>query len=76
LQELCDGVPAGVGGQGAPIGGLRDKDVIRLSSFGYEHINMLGRYAFMLPEMVARGELRPLRDPRSAGDHPDEPTLT
>jgi hypothetical protein len=24
---------------------------------------MLGRYAFTIPEMVARGELRPLRDP-------------
>ena len=24
---------------------------------------MLGRYAFILPEPVARGELRPLRDP-------------
>jgi len=28
------------------------------------HINMLGRHSFILPEAVARGELRPLRDPR------------
>ena len=28
---------------------------------------MLGRYAFTLPDTVARGELRPLRDPRVAG---------
>jgi hypothetical protein len=33
----------------------------RLSPLGHEHINMLGRYAFILPEPVARGELRPLR---------------
>ena len=35
-----------------------------------------GRYAFTLPETVARGELRPLRDPRASGDEPDEPALT
>jgi hypothetical protein len=35
---------------------------------GFEHINMLGRYAFTLPEPIARGELRPLRDPSQAGD--------
>ena len=29
--------------------------------------NMLGRYAFTLPDAVARGELRPLCDPRTAG---------
>ncbi len=52
------------------------KDAARLSPLGHEHINMLGRYAFTLPDTVARGELRPLRDPRSAGDKPDEPTLT
>ena len=55
---------------------VRDEDVARLSPLGYEHINMLGRYVFTLPETVARGGLRPLRDPRSAADEPDEPTLT
>lgn len=54
---------------------VRDEDVARLSPLGFEHINMLGRYAFTLPETVARGELRPLRDP-SAADEPDEPALT
>jgi hypothetical protein len=34
---------------------------------GFKHVNMLGRYAFTLPDTVARGELRPLRDPRVAG---------
>jgi hypothetical protein len=41
--------------------------VARLSPLGFKHINMLGRYAFTLPETVARGELRPLRDPNAAG---------
>ena len=40
-----------------------DEDVARLSPLGHDHINMLGRYAFTLPARVARGELRPLRDP-------------
>jgi hypothetical protein len=47
---------------------VRDKDRGRLSPLGFEHINGLGRYAFILPDTVARGELRPLRDPRIAGD--------
>jgi hypothetical protein len=33
----------------------------RLSPFGHEHINMLGRYSFAVPDAVTRGELRPLR---------------
>jgi TnpA family transposase len=47
---------------------VRDKDVARLSPLGHEHINMLGRYAFILPEVVARGELRPLRLPTAVGE--------
>ena len=46
---------------------VRPEDVARLSPLGPKHINMLGRYAFTLPEMVSRGELRPLRDPTKAG---------
>ncbi len=49
---------------------VRPEDVARLSPLGFKHINMLGRYAFTLPDMVARGELRPLRDPNASG--PDE----
>src|SRR6202045_3178593 len=45
---------------------VRPEDVARLSPLGLKHINMLGRYAFTLPDFVARGELRPLRDPRMA----------
>src|SRR5215210_1752854 len=51
---------------------VRDDDVARLSPLGHEHINMLGRYAFSLPEAVARGELRPLRDPSQADDDTGE----
>ncbi len=55
---------------------VRDEDVARLSPLGFEHINMLGRYAFTLPEPVARGELRPLRDPNTAAGDTDEPGAT
>ncbi len=48
--------------------GVRDEDVGRLSPLGFDHINMLGRYAFVLPDTVARGELRPLRNPSLAND--------
>lgn len=47
---------------------VRDEDVARMSPLGHEHINMLGRYAFILPEVVARGELRPLRLPTAVGE--------
>lgn len=40
---------------------VNEEDVVRLSPFIRDHINMLGRYSFSLPEEVARGELRPLR---------------
>jgi Tn3 transposase DDE domain len=42
---------------------VKDEDVARLSPLGHEHINMLGRYTFTLPDVVARGKLRPLRNP-------------
>ena len=47
---------------------VRDEDVARLSPLGHEHINMLGRYAFTLPDQVARGELRPLRTGTALSD--------
>jgi len=47
---------------------VREEDVARLSPFVHErHINLLGRYSFAVPEAVARGELRPLRDPSDVG---------
>jgi TnpA family transposase len=42
---------------------VRDEDVARLSPLIHAHINMLGRYSLAMPETVARGELRPLRNP-------------
>jgi TnpA family transposase len=47
---------------------MEPTDVARLSPLCFEHINLLGHYAFALPESVAHGALRPLRQP---GD-PDE----
>jgi Tn3 transposase DDE domain len=46
---------------------VRAEDVARLSPLGLKHVNMLGRSAFTLPDMVARGELGPLLDPTKAG---------
>ena len=40
---------------------LSPEDEARLSAFGHEHLNMLGRYSFTVSEAVARGEMRPLR---------------
>jgi TnpA family transposase len=39
------------------------EDIARLSPLEHRHINFLGQYSFSLAEPVARGELRPLRDP-------------
>ena len=33
---------------------VRSEDEARLSPFGHEHINMLGRYSFSAPESIAR----------------------
>jgi hypothetical protein len=41
---------------------VRPEDEARLSPFAHDHINMLGRYSFAVPEAVARGELRSLRN--------------
>jgi hypothetical protein len=52
LQRLCaEGVK------------VASADVARLSPLVHKHINFQGRYSFALSESVARGELRPLRDP-------------
>ena len=42
---------------------IRDEDVARLSPLVFDHINLLGRYAFSVPDSVARGQPRPLRNP-------------
>jgi TnpA family transposase len=45
---------------------IRNEDVARLSPLMHKHINFLGRYSFHIPDCIARGELRPLRDPSEA----------
>ncbi|WNF36613.1 hypothetical protein RJD24_19695 [Bacillaceae bacterium IKA-2] len=35
-------------------------DIQRLSPFGYEHINIMGKYSFILPEEIEHGGLRSL----------------
>jgi hypothetical protein len=47
---------------------VKTEDVARLSPLVFEHINLLGRYAFSVPDSVQRGELRPLRSPLDALD--------
>jgi hypothetical protein len=42
---------------------VRDEDVSPLSPTIHKHINLMGKYSFVMPEAVARGELRPLRNP-------------
>jgi TnpA family transposase len=45
---------------------IQPADIARLSPLVFDHINLLGRYAFSVPESVIRGELRPLRRPEDA----------
>ena len=40
-------------------------DIARVSPLLFKHINFLGRYAFNLPQAIADGALRPLRNPNS-----------
>lgn len=39
---------------------MLDEDVARLSPFVRQHLNVHGKYSFLLPDLV--GGLRPLRD--------------
>ena len=45
---------------------LRPEDIERLSPLGTRHINLEGKYHFTLPETVAQGQHRPLRQPASS----------
>jgi TnpA family transposase len=47
---------------------VKSEDVLRLSPLGHSHIHMLGRYQFLLPDLVQQGKLRSLRDPNNADD--------
>ena len=44
---------------------ISDADIARVSPLLFKHINFLGRYAFDLPQAIAEGALRPLRNPNS-----------
>lgn len=50
--------------QGFPV---LEADVPHLNPHVHDHINMLGRYSFAVPEAVIRGELRALRNPIDDG---------
>jgi hypothetical protein len=45
---------------------LEKLDLARISPLVFDHINLLGRYSFSLPDSVQRGQLRPLRNPSEA----------
>ncbi len=47
---------------------VEDADVERRSPLIHDHINLLGRYCFTNPDNLGGGQLRPLRDPRTAED--------
>lgn len=44
-------------------------DEARLSPLLPEHVHMLGKYDFTLPDEIARGLLRPLCDPDSLEEY-------
>jgi hypothetical protein len=43
-------------------------DIAHLSPLIWRHLNFLGRYDFLLPDIVMNGGLMPLRNPTSAWD--------
>lgn len=45
---------------------VKAEDLARLSPLVFDHINLLGRYSFSLPDSVQHGHLRPLRNPSEA----------
>ncbi|MGH3198043.1 MAG: Tn3 family transposase [Streptosporangiaceae bacterium] len=53
--------------QGHPV---LEEDVVRLSPLTRKHLNVLGRYSFVLPELPEG--LRPLRDPNNADEDEDD----
>jgi TnpA family transposase len=45
-----------------------ESDEASLSPLVNDHMNTLGKYLFVLPDLVAQGHLRPLRNPSDDGD--------
>ncbi len=65
MEEMCGALPQ------------RDmtivpEDVERLSSLGYDHINLLGRYTFSLAEEIRQGAFHPLREPEETEQEREE----
>jgi TnpA family transposase len=54
--------------QGYPV---LEEDVARLSPFVREHLNVIGKYNFALPDL-GEGGIRPLRDPDADDDGPSD----
>jgi hypothetical protein len=47
---------------------IQPEDVERLSPLVHHHIHLDGRYSFSLPEPLAQGGLRQLRDPNDSAE--------
>ena len=47
---------------------VRSENVERLAPLRFQHINVQGKYHFTLPESVAQGHRRPLRQPSSTSE--------
>ena len=48
---------------------IRPEDLARISPLEHAHINMHGKYFFILSETVAAGKLRPLRNQEDSYTH-------
>ena len=47
---------------------IKPEDVERLSPLLLDHVNVLGRYEFVLEKSIRQGKPRPLRDPEQSDD--------
>ncbi len=47
---------------------VKPEDLERLSPLLLDHVNVLGRYEFILKKSIRQGKLRPLRDPEKPDD--------
>jgi TnpA family transposase len=52
--------------EGIPV---RESDEANLSPLISDHLNTLGKYLFAIPDLVAQGHLRPLRNPSENGEN-------
>jgi hypothetical protein len=69
MLSLCCSVIGALGGPTVLTSegyAIQTEDIARLSPLVFEHINLLGRYAFSVPDSVVRGQVRSLRNPADA----------